>query len=256
MLIILSPSKKLDYDTPSKLNGTQPRLLNESQVLIDTLKKLTQSQVSQLMSLSEKLAELNYHRYRSFSVPFTPENARPAIEAFKGDVYDGLQAESFSEQDIAYAEKHLRILSGLYGLLQPLDLMQAYRLEMGTRLKTVKGKNLYEFWGDKILELLCGDMNAQGDDVLINLASNEYYKSVQRKEFKGRIITPSFKEYKNGQYKMLMLFAKRARGSMARFIIQNKLAKPEELKQFNLDGYAFNAKLSEGDNWVFTRGEN
>lgn len=254
MLIVVSPSKKLDFDNAPTRKTSEPRFLSETKALVEVAKQLTQGQISELMSISDALAELNYHRFRQFSLPFTAENSKPAMYAFKGDVYDGLEAETLTDGDISFANKHFRILSGLYGLLRPLDAMQAYRLEMGTTLKTDKGKNLYQFWDDKIRTMLEKDMKEQGDDVLINLASNEYFKAVQPKKLTARIITPTFKENKNGQYKMLMVYVKRARGAMARYIIENQLSKPEQLKQFDVDGYVYNAELSKGDEWVFTRG--
>ncbi len=254
MLLVISPSKKLDFENAPKLETSKPRFLKETQTLISIALKLTQKQLSDLMSISDALAELNYHRFRQFSLPFTSDNSRAALYAFKGDVYDGLKAETLSEQDLVFANQHLRILSGLYGLLGPLDAMQAYRLEMGISLKNNEGKNLYSFWGDKIRTLLEKDLKEQGDDVLINLASNEYFKALQPKKLSARVITPSFKENKNGQYKMLMIFAKRARGAMARFIIDHKLTNPEDIKKFDTDGYKYNPSLSQGDDWVFTRG--
>lgn len=254
MLLVISPSKKLEFENAPNVQTYQPRFMEETKALVDIAKQLTQAQLMELMSISYKLAELNYHRFRQFTFPFTPQNSKAAIYAFKGDVYDGLEAENLKEANIAFAQKHLRILSGLYGVLRPLDAMQPYRLEMGIALKNPKGKNLYQFWGDKIRHLLEEDLKAQSDDVLINLASNEYFKAVQPKALKARIITPGFKEHKNGKYKMLMIYAKRARGAMARYIIEHNITDPEKLKKFDVDGYAYNAELSNGDDWVFTRG--
>jgi hypothetical protein len=205
------------------------------------------------MGISDKLAGLNAARFGQWSTPFTPENARPAILAFNGDVYTGLDAQSFKPHDFDFAQQHMRILSGLYGLLQPLDLMQAYRLEMGTKLANSRGNNLYQFWGDIITNELNKALTEQGDDVLINLASNEYFKSVKTKSLNATIITPAFRDWKNGQYKMISFFAKKARGLMARYIIENQLNDVEKLKDFDLAGYQFNSEFSQGNDWVFTR---
>jgi hypothetical protein len=205
------------------------------------------------MGISDKLAGLNAARFGQWSTPFTSENARPAILAFNGDVYTGLDAQSFKPHDFDFAQQHMRILSGLYGLLQPLDLMQAYRLEMGTKLANSRGNNLYQFWGDIITNELNKALTEQGDDVLINLASNEYFKSVKTKSLNATIITPAFRDWKNGQYKMISFFAKKARGLMARYIIENQLNDVEKLKDFDLAGYQFNSEFSQGNDWVFTR---
>jgi cytoplasmic iron level regulating protein YaaA (DUF328/UPF0246 family) len=234
---------------------SQPSLLEHSQLLIDRCVELTPAQIASLMSLSDKLAGLNAARFGQWSQPFTTENSRPAVLAFNGDVYTGLDANSFSEQDFDFAQRHFRILSGLYGLLKPLDLMQAYRLEMGTKLSNERGDNLYQFWGDVITHELNTALAEQGDDVLINLASTEYFKSVKKKSLKATIITPAFKDWKNGQYKMISFFAKKARGLMARYIIQNKITDVEQLKQFDLAGYQYSADFSKGNDWVFTRKE-
>ncbi|MDX5336979.1 MAG: peroxide stress protein YaaA, partial [Marinobacter sp.] len=239
MLMIISPAKTLDYDSPLATETyTQPDFLDDACELIDQLKELEPHQVSNLMSISDKLGQLNADRFRTWHTPFTPDNARQAILAFKGDVYTGLDAESFSEQDFAFAQKHLRMLSGLYGLLKPLDLMQPYRLEMGTRFENQRGKDLYAFWGSKITEAL-NELLAQDDQVLVNLASNEYFKSVQKKQLDGRLITPQFKDWKNGQYKMISFYAKKARGLMCRYAIQNQITQADDLKGFNLEGYHF-----------------
>jgi cytoplasmic iron level regulating protein YaaA (DUF328/UPF0246 family) len=205
------------------------------------------------MQVSMKIAELNFERFEQWHTPFTPENAKQAVLAFKGDVYTGLDAESFSAADFKFAQSHLRILSGLYGLLRPLDLMQPYRLEMGRKVDTERGKNLYEFWGSKITEGLNRQMKNLKTSSLINLASNEYFKSVKPKELDGEIITPEFKDWKNGQYKMMGVYAKKARGQLSRFVIQNRLTDPEALKAFNVDGYGYNEEMSSGNKWVFTR---
>jgi len=255
VLILVSPAKKLDYDTPpTTKKATQPGFLDQSQILIDRLRQYSALDLAELMKLSMNLAELNFERYAQWQQQVTPETGKQCVLAFKGDVYQGLDAETFSAKDLDYAQKHLRILSGLYGLLKPLDLMRPYRLEMGTRLPTERGKNLYEFWGDRITDAINAQLKKQGDDVLINLASNEYFKSVKPKQVNGRIITPQFKEKKNGQYKMIGIFAKKARGLLSRYILLNRLSDPEDIKSFDIEDYGFNAGLSSGDNWVFTRG--
>ncbi|MGO1233347.1 MAG: peroxide stress protein YaaA, partial [Marinobacter sp.] len=231
-----------------------PDFLDDACELIDQLKTLEPHQVSNLMNISDKLGQLNAERFRNWHTPFTPDNARPSVLAFKGDVYTGLDAESFSEEDFSFAQKHLRILSGLYGLLKPLDLMQPYRLEMGTKFENTRGKDLYAFWGRKITDAL-NQLLADDDKILINLASNEYFKSVQKKNLDARLITPQFKDWKNGQYKMISFYAKKARGLMCRYAIQNRITNAEDLKGFNLDGYYFSEDQSDNNNWVFLRDE-
>lgn len=254
MLIVISPAKTLDYETPPKTKVfTNPDYLDYSQKLINRLRNFSSLDISELMKVSAKIADLNFNRYESWKKPFTEKNAKQAVLAFKGDVYTGLDAETFKADDFKFAQKHLRVLSGLYGLLRPLDLMQPYRLEMGTKLKTDAGKNLYEFWGSDITEGLNKQLKKIKSDTLINLASNEYFKSVKPKELNAEIITPAFKEFKNGEYKMIGIYAKKARGLLSRYIIQNKLKDPEEIKLFNEEGYKFNKSLSKGNNWVFTR---
>ncbi len=255
MLIAISPAKTLDYETPPKTTRfTLPGFLDESERLINILRNRSALDLAEMMKLSVKLAELNFERYRDWHRPFTSRNAKQAILTMKGDVYTGLDAESFNAKDFAFAQKHLRILSGLYGVLRPLDLMQPYRLEMGTRLENEAGRDLYAFWGEIITEALNKALKAQGDDLLINLASNEYFKAVKPKRLKGRIITPAFKEFKDGSYRMIGVFAKKARGLMSRYIIQNRLTDPKAIKAFDADGYAFNPGQSTQSDWVFTRG--
>ena len=254
MLIVVSPAKKLDYDTPAKTKQkTTPDFLDHSQILIDRLRQFSAVDIAELMHLSMKLAELNFDRYEGWELPLTTDKAKQAMFAFKGDVYTGLDAESFSAADIKFAQKHFRMLSGLYGLLRPLDLMYPYRLEMGTKLDNERGKNLYEFWGSIITDAINKQLKSSKSEYLINLASNEYFKSVKTKEINAEIITPAFKEYKNGEYKMIGIYAKKARGLLSRYIIQNQLSDPEDIKNFDLDGYKFNSKVSKGNNWVFTR---
>ncbi|MFV8570656.1 peroxide stress protein YaaA [Marinobacter sp. SBS5] len=255
MLMVISPAKTLDYESPLATETySQPEYLDDACELIDQLKELEPHQVSNLMSISDKLGQLNADRFRNWHMPFTPDNARQAVLAFKGDVYTGLDAESFSEDDFAFAQKHLRMLSGLYGLLKPLDLMQPYRLEMGTKFENQRGKDLYAFWGNKLTEGL-NALLAEDDQILINLASNEYFKSVQKKHLEGRLITPQFKDFKNGKYKIISFYAKKARGLMCRYAIQNHITQAEELKSFDLDGYYFSEEQSDKNNWVFLRDE-
>jgi len=254
MLIVVSPAKKLDFETPSPTSKfTQSNLLEHSQELINRCVKLTPADLSSLMGISDQLAGLNAARFGEWSLPFTTDNAKQAVLAFSGDVYTGLQAYDFDEQSFDFAQQHLRILSGLYGLLKPLDLVQAYRLEMGTKIDNDRGANLYQFWGDIITDNLNTALAEQGDDVLINLASNEYFKSVKKKSLKATIITPAFKDWKNGQYKMISFYAKKARGLMANYIIENKISDINALKNFDSAGYEYSEDLSKGNDWVFTR---
>ncbi|MEH6823194.1 MAG: peroxide stress protein YaaA [Motiliproteus sp.] len=254
MLILISPAKTLDFDTaPTTPRFSQPGLLPQSEQLIALLRDMAPQQIGELMKLSDKLSSLNAARYETWSQPFNIDNAKQALLAFKGDVYTGLDAPTLSEDDLSFAQQHLRILSGLYGLLNPLDLIQPYRLEMGTRLANARGSNLYQFWGDTITDAVNQALAAQDDDVLINLASNEYYKSVQPKRLNARVITPVFKDFKNGQYKVISFFAKKARGLMSRYIIQNRLTRIDALKAFDLQGYAFSASESSANELVFKR---
>ncbi|OIO70073.1 MAG: hypothetical protein AUJ57_08630 [Zetaproteobacteria bacterium CG1_02_53_45] len=254
MLIVISPAKKLDFDTAAPVTDfTQPDRLDHAAELIAVMQEKDSFQIADLMKLSMNLADLNMERFQQWHTPFTPENAKQAIFAFSGDVYQGLDAGSLDTQSISFMQHHLRILSGLYGTLRPLDLMQSYRLEMGTKLATARGRNLYAFWGTIITDSINSALAEQGDDVLINLASNEYFSSIQPAGIKGRIITPVFKELRNGTYRIISFNAKKARGFMSRFIIENRLSNPEELKSFDVDHYAFNADLSSADEFVFTR---
>lgn len=257
MLVVISPAKTLDYETPPFLkDSSQPDFLDQSAQLIKELRALTPPQVSELMGISAKLGDLNFGRFLEWSTPFTPQNAKQAVLAFKGDVYTGLDAESLSKKDLLWAQDHLRILSGLYGLLRPLDLMQPYRLEMGTRFANQKGSNLYEFWGTRITEALNEYFAKEPSPVLVNLASNEYFKSVQPKKLAAEVITPVFKDWKSGKYKVISFYAKKARGLMTRYIIEHRLSDPEGLKQFDEDGYSYNAAMSSAKEWVFTRDGN
>jgi hypothetical protein len=253
MLMVISPAKTLDFETEATTQTySEPRFLAQSQQLIDVLKNLSVANIASLMKLSDKLAGLNVARYESWAPPFTLANAKQAVLAFKGDVYTGLDAETLDEEALAFAQTHLRILSGLYGVLKPLDLMQAYRLEMGTKLANPVGKDLYAFWGDDIQNSLKAEP-ALEDNVLINLASNEYFKAVKAKTLAARIITPVFKDWKNGQYKMISFYAKKARGLMSRYIIDHRLTEPEQIKAFDYEGYRFSEEMSKGDEWVFIR---
>ncbi|WP_417319367.1 peroxide stress protein YaaA [Emcibacter sp.] len=252
MLVIVSPAKKLDYETDVNVKEwSEPAYLNDSEELVETARKLTRSDIAGLMKISDQLADLNYQRFHDFSTPFTPANSRPAIRAFKGDTYVGLDAESLSDEDLEYAQDHLRILSGLYGLLRPLDLIQAYRLEMGSRLQNPRGRNLYEFWGDRLAEGVNDALAGEKEPVLVNCASNEYFKAVNQKMLNARVITPVFKQVKDGHARSLGMMAKRARGMMARYIIQNRIEDPEKLKKFDMDGYKFQPSLSDHETFEF-----
>ncbi len=256
MLMVISPAKTLDFESPlATQRFTQSTLLEKSQQLIDVARDLSPAQISSLMSISDKLAHLNADRFNQWQPPFTLDNARQAILAFKGDVYTGLQAETFSEGDFDFAQLHLRMLSGLYGVLRPLDLMQPYRLEMGIKLANPAAKDLYGFWGDLLTQKLNDAMAEQGDEVLINLASDEYFKAVKPKQLNGELIKPVFLDEKNGKFKVISFYAKKARGLMSRYVIQNRLSKPEQLKQFDVDGYFFAADESKGNELVFKRHE-
>ncbi|HDZ55985.1 MAG TPA: peroxide stress protein YaaA [Pseudomonas xinjiangensis] len=256
MLMVISPAKTLDYETRSVASKhTLPRYLEHSEELINVLREKSPQEIAQLMSISDKLASLNVARYGSWENRATKPNSKQALLAFKGDVYTGIQAEDFSAADFDFAQQHLRMLSGLYGLLRPLDLIQPYRLEMGTRLANSRGKDLYAFWGDRISEWLNKDLLAQKDDVLLNLASQEYFGAVRPKALKARVIDTVFKDQKNGQYKIVSFYAKKARGLMARYVIKERLTDPEGLKDFTLDGYYFDKAESTPSKLVFLRNE-
>ena len=254
MLMVISPAKTLDYETPpATARFTQPQYLDHSQELIEQLRELSPQQIGELMHLSDKLSGLNAARFGSWTPAFTPENAKQALLAFKGDVYTGLNAVDFNEADFDYAQNHLRMLSGLYGLLRPLDLMMPYRLEMGTKLANARGKDLYAFWGTQISEWLNQALAEQGDDVLLNRASNEYFSAVKKTALNARIINTEFKDLKNGQHKIISFYAKKARGMMSRFVIKERINNPEHLKQFDEQGYRFSAEQSKPDLLVFLR---
>jgi uncharacterized protein len=256
MLALISPAKTLDYESNLPTDSfTIPRLLDHSQQLIDVSRKLSALEIANLMSVSEKIAHLNVERFRDWQADFDFSNARQAIFAFKGDVYTGLDAYAFSDDHISYAQQHLRMLSGLYGLLRPLDLMMPYRLEMGTKLKNERGTNLYQFWDQTITDLINKDLAEQQSELLVNLASDEYYKAVKESKIKAEIIKPIFLDQKNGKYKVISFYAKKARGLMARYMIENKISRIEDLKAFNTDGYYFDADSSLKGELVFKREE-
>ncbi|MGQ0286516.1 peroxide stress protein YaaA [Pasteurellaceae bacterium 22721_9_1] len=254
MLAIISPAKTLDYESAvPKFEFSQPQLTAHSAELMAVCRDLSPAQIASLMSISDKLATLNTARFAEWAVEHNEQNSRAAIYAFKGDVYTGLSVEELNSQDIAFAQQHLRMLSGLYGLLRPLDLMQPYRLEMGTKLANTRGKDLYQFWGDIVTEHLQQALDQQGDNVLINLASDEYYKVVKPHLLNANIIKPVFLDAKAGKFKVISFYAKKARGLMCRYMIQNALTKPEQLKAFNLEGYWFDEESSTAQEWIFKR---
>ena len=253
MLIILSPAKKLDYETPASIHTvTQGLFLPQAQALIDVLKKLSPQEIATLMHLSDSLSVLNYDRYQAWKLPF--EKAKQAIFAFKGDVYEGLEAYKLSPADLEYAQQHLRILSGLYGVLRPFDLMLPYRLEMGTKISTSQGADLYDFWQDSLTKQVSQDLINTGSEWLVNLASQEYFKSIQPDQVRGKIVSPVFKDWKNGQYKIISFYAKKARGMMAGFLIRHQVNRYEHLLEFEAGGYAYNKAITEDKSSpVFTR---
>mgnify|MGYP006267843457 CR=1 FL=1 len=254
MLLLLSPAKTLDFSEPALELHEQPRMLEDSKALVKVLRRQSESDLMKLMNISEDLAAVNRERYQDFETPFDLSNAKQSLLAFKGDVYLGLGAEDFNRKDLQFAQQQLRILSGLYGLLRPLDLMQPYRLEMGTKLKNERGKNLYEYWGDRITGLLNEDLNANGQDKsVVNLASKEYFSAVDPKKLDGALYQVDFKEHRDGKYKIIAVYAKKARGMMARYAVKNRVTTPEGLKAFDQAGYAFNAELSAEQHFVFTR---
>jgi cytoplasmic iron level regulating protein YaaA (DUF328/UPF0246 family) len=254
MLFLLSPAKKLDYDSPVSTNThTQPLFIKRSAELIKVLKTKSAEDIAALMKLSPALSELNVQRYSEWKPRFDQKNSRQAVLAFNGDVYEGLAAATLSESQLTWAQEHVAILSGLYGVLRPLDLMQPYRLEMGTRLQTARGKNLYEFWGSEIAQYLNERLADQTSRIVINLASEEYFKAVDQKALDARVVQCVFQDYKNGVYKIISFNAKRARGLMARFAIETKAKTPAALKKFNVEGYAFAAEESSEDKLVFRR---
>lgn len=254
MTIIISPAKTQDFSAHNTTHiFSEPVFLNESLKLVKALKKQSPQEIASLMSVSDKIAELNYDRFKNFKTPFTPDNAKQALLAFKGDVYTDIDIDNYSQEDFEFAQQHLRILSGLYGLLKPLDLIQPYRLEMKIKLGNPRGKDLYEFWGDRITKELNKLMD-KPNPTLVNLASTEYFKAVNPKLLKGKIITPVFKDQKNGAYKIIAFYAKRARGMMTDFIIKNRIDNVEKIKTFQEAGYEYSEPLSTAQEWVFIRG--
>ncbi|AJD48257.1 hypothetical protein S7S_09215 [Isoalcanivorax pacificus W11-5] len=256
MLIVVSPAKTLDYqsDIP-RLRTTRPRMLEQSSELVAQLRHLDPPALASLMHVSDAIASLNVARFAEWSAEMPPEQARPALFAFKGDVYTGLDVSRFSRDDLQQAQQRLRILSGLYGLLRPLDMMRPYRLEMGTRFANHAGPDLYSFWDERITALLNKDLRAAGTDVLVNLASNEYFRAVRQKVLQARVVTPVFQDEKSGQYKVISFYAKKARGLMAAWILQQQIQQPEQLREFKVAGYRFHAAASDGDTLVFRRRE-
>jgi len=253
LVTIISPAKKLDYSPVEKnIDSTIPSLLEHSNELIKDLKSLNPQEVSSLMSLSDKLGALNYERFQEWKTPFTKSNSKQAILAFKGDVYQGLEAESLSETELIWAQKHVRILSGLYGILKPMDLMQPYRLEMGTKFATKRGQNLYDFWNSIITEELNKNFSSDNTN-LLNLASNEYFKSINVSELKANVISPVFMDKKNGKYKIISFFAKKARGLMTRYVIKNQIEDIADIRNFEEGGYFFNEEMSKDNKPVFCR---
>ena len=256
MLTVLSPAKSLDLNpAPIKVNSTQPKLVDDTKLLTKTTAKLSQKKIATLMKISEPLAALNFERYKKFKFPLNDKNAYAAIFTFDGGVYKGLDARTLKKSDINFAQKHMAMLSGLYGILRPLDLMQPYRLEMGTKLENPRGKNLYDFWGERITDVINETLSTHKEKVLLNLASNEYFKSVKKKNIDARLLTCVFKDWKASpsDAKVISFLAKQARGQMTRFIIDNRIDSVDDLRDFNVGGYAFKKKLSTENEWVFTR---
>lgn len=256
MLIVVSPAKSLDYETPIRTRKhSEPQFLGEANQLAGQLKKMSPDDLCELMNISSKLGELNFSRYANWKTPFDTSQARQAMFAFKGDVYLGLKAEQFDAADVNFAQKHLRILSGLYGILRPLDLMLPYRLEMGTKLKNKAGKDLYAFWGSKLTDALNEEFASQRSKVLVNLASNEYFSSLQPKALEAEVISPVFKDFSSGKYRVLSFFAKKARGEMAAWIIRNRIDSPARLREFDVEGYRYSEDDSSPAKPVFLRKE-
>ena len=258
MLILISPAKTLDFKTPATIDRfTQPDFLSDTEILVEQLRQLSAPEISSLMKISDKLGQLNASRYQTWQANFDTTNAKQALLAFQGDVYQGINVDSFDREDFDFAQEHLRILSGLYGILRPLDLIQPYRLEMGTKLvhaklQSLSADTLYEFWGDKLTQAINQQLELD-NTTIVNLASNEYFKAVKSNLPTDKIITPIFKDWKNGKYKIISIYAKKARGMMTAYIIKNRLENVEDLKNFTEAGYKFNIELSDPENLVFTR---
>ncbi len=262
MLILISPAKTLDFETPARVDRlSQPDFLSDTEILVKELRNLSPPEISDLMKISDKLGELNASRYQTWQPIFDDRNAKQALLAFQGDVYQGMNVDLWQQQDFDFAQEHLRILSGLYGVLRPLDLIQPYRLEMGTKLAHAKltalsANTLYDFWADKLTQVINQQLTKLDQKIIINLASNEYFKAVKPKLLTGNIITPIFKDWKNGKYKIISFYAKKARGMMAAYIIRHKIIDPENIKNFHDSGYSYNLELSDDKNLVFTRQSN
>ena len=253
MISVISPAKTLCYEKINNKSYSKPEFINKSQELIDVLSKMNVEEISFLMKTSEKISKLNYKRFQDWSSELHHKNSKQSIFAFKGDVYTGLDVSTLSESEINFSQDNLRILSGLYGVLRPLDLMMPYRLEMGTKLKNKKGKDLYDFWGENITNSINKILENHKDKTLVNLASNEYFKSIKKNKIQAQIITPIFKDYKSGKYKIISFFAKKARGNMASYVIKNRINHPDKLKKFNGLGYSFDSSRSDEDSFVFIR---
>jgi uncharacterized protein len=255
MISVISPAKTLDFESPqTSIKYTQPEFIDESEKIMARLKKTSRRRIGQMMDLSKNLVDLNFDRYQDWKPDFNPQSSKQVILAFKGDVYIGLEADTFNIDQLDFAQEHLRILSGLHGILKPLDLIRPYRLEMGTPLKIGRRENLYAFWKDKLYHKLNSDLEESGSNVLINLASNEYFNALDLKKLNSRVIKVEFKDFKNGDYKVLSFFAKKARGMMAKYIIENKINDPESLKNFNSDSYIYSNEFSDDSSYVFLRG--
>ena len=254
MITILSPAKKLEEKQEKKISKhTQPDLIEDSKILVDILRGYKPDELKELMNVSQDIADLNFERYARWNPPFSLDDANHSILAFKGQAYLGLDADSMDNDDLDFTQDHLRILSGLYGVLRPLDLIQPYRLEMGTKLENPRGKDLYQFWGSKITEHINKALKQHKNNQLINLASDEYFKTIKRSLLEGEIITPVFREKKGKDFKTIAVYAKKARGMMTRYIIKNRIEEPEHLKSFEEEGYSYNPHLSDNKKWVFTR---
>ena len=253
MIVLLSPAKSLDFSPTEYPHFSQPRMLEKSEELISNLKKKSSKKLQTLMGISKNIADLNVERFNTFSLPFNPENAKPAIYAFNGDVYTGLNARDFVGEEIGFAQKHIRILSGLYGVLKPLDLIQPYRLEMGTSLKHKRKKNLYEFWDKTITDILNEDLEAAGSQIVVNLASKEYFHAVKPALLNGEILNVDFKENRNGELKIISFNAKKARGSMAHLIVKEAITEKDKLKELQVDGYVFSKENSDEWNYCFVK---
>ena len=254
MIIILSPSKTMNFeDQVTATKYSSPVFQREAQTLVQTLQQFKPEDIKKLMDVNDKIAELNYQRFQEFDLSFTPSSGRQALLAYRGDVYAGLDIANYSEQDLKFAQEQVRIISGLYGLVCALDVIQPYRLEMGNKLENPHGKDLYTFWGHKITDQIRKELQEHQNQILVNLASNEYYKAIDQDQVKQQLVTPVFKEYKDGKYKTIAIYAKKARGMMTDYIIQNKIEDPEGIKDFDYEGYHFNADLSSDREWIFTR---